>query len=494
MKINVFAPIVLAVLLTAVSAIAHPLGNFSVNQFAKLEVASSQLKTRQVLELAEIPTITELRIIDANADGQYTDEELKTYVAGLSSTYLSNIAITIEGQAVSFEIVNSKAELREGSGGLSILHIGWDLTSTLPGGTTAGKITYSNKNYSDRIGWNEIFVTPTAGTTVFDSNVFGNAVTDELKVYPDDSLTSALAERNATFSFTRLSPPADAKLLQTRDGKPLVVAKKDTFAALIDVPEITPWIAFVGLLAAFGLGAMHAMSPGHGKTVVGAYLVGSNGTAKHAAFLGLTVTITHTLGVFALGLITLFASNYILPERLIPILSFISGLLVLYIGLTMFKSRLLAALGVKADGGHHDHGNNDHGDGHTHDNGEHSHDEHTHSHGGAEHSHMPPAVISWKSLAALGISGGLLPCPSALVLMLAAITVNRVGYGLLLTLVFSFGLAATLTAFGFAFLYLGRIFDRPSLANNRIIKALPVFSAFVITCLGALLCYNSFTS
>lgn len=491
MRIKVFTPIIFVILLTALSAIAHPLGNFSVNQFAKLEVSSSQLKTRQVLELAEIPTISELRIIDANADGQYTDDELKVYVSGLSSTYLSNISITIDGQTFPLEIVNSKAELKEGSGGLSILRIGWDLTSQLPGGMTGGKVAYANKNYADRIGWNEIFVTPASGTTVFDSNVFGNAVTDELKSYPADSLTSALAERNAAFSFTRFSPPGDAKVLQTRDGKPLSVVKKDSFAALIDVQEITPWIAFVGLLAAFGLGAMHAMSPGHGKTVVGAYLVGSKGTAKHAAFLGLTVTITHTLGVFALGLITLFASNYILPERLIPILSFISGLLVLYIGLTMFKSRLLEALGVKSGGGHHHHEN---GDGHTHDHSEHSHSEQTHSHGGAEHTHIPPAELSWKSLAALGISGGLLPCPSALVLMLAAITVNRVGYGLLLTLVFSFGLAATLTAFGFAFLYLGRIFDRPSLANNRIIKALPVFSAFVITCLGALLCYSSFTS
>ncbi len=493
MRIKVSTPIILAILLTAVSAIAHPLGNFSVNQFAKLEIGTSQLKTRQVLELAEIPTINELRIIDANADGQYTDDELKAYVSGLSSSYLPNIAITIDGQAVPFEIVNSKAELREGSGGLSILHIGWDLTSPLPSGMTAGKVTYANKNYSDRIGWNEIFVNPASGTTIYDSSVFGNAVTDELKSYPEDSLTSALAEKNAAFSFTRLSPPADAKLLQTRDGKALSVAKKDSFAALIDVPEITPWIAFVGLLAAFGLGAMHAMSPGHGKTVVGAYLVGSKGTAKHAAFLGLTVTITHTLGVFALGFITLFASNYILPERLIPILGFVSGILVLYIGLTMFKSRLLEALGVKSGGGHHHH---DHGDGHTHDHGDHSHShgEHAHSHGGVEHTHMPPENISWKNLAALGISGGLLPCPSALVLMLAAITVNRVGYGLLLTLVFSFGLAATLTAVGFAFLYLGRIFDRPSLANNRIIKALPVFSAFVITCLGAILCYNSFTS
>jgi len=243
-------------------------------------------------------------------------------------------------------------------------------------------------------------------------------------------------------------------------------------AELIAVPEITPAIVIVGLLLAFGLGAMHAMSPGHGKTVVGAYLVGSHGTPKHAAFLGLTVTITHTLGVFALGVVTLFASNYVLPERLMPMLSFFSGALVLYIGLAMFKKRLLAALGGEPEHQHH-------------------HDGHTHSHGGHTHTHLPPADLSWRNLLALGISGGLLPCPSALVLMLAAISLNRVGYGLVLTLVFSFGLAATLTASGLAFLYIGKIFDRPGLAQNRIVKTLPVFSAFVIACLGAAICYTS---
>jgi ABC-type nickel/cobalt efflux system permease component RcnA len=246
-----------------------------------------------------------------------------------------------------------------------------------------------------------------------------------------------------------------------------------------------------GLLLAFGFGAMHAMSPGHGKTVVGAYLVGSRGTIKHAVFLGLTVTITHTLGVFAIGLITLFASNYILPERIMPFLSFVSGLLVFFIGVTLFKDRLYGALGWKTNGHHHGH-EHSHDDGHTHsDEDGHTHDGLTHTHGGSTHTHLPPENITWRNLLALGISGGLLPCPSALVLMLSAINLNRVGYGLVLTLVFSFGLAATLTAVGLLFLYAGKFFDNPTLSNNRIIKTLPVFSAFVIACVGAVICYNS---
>ncbi|MCY7347099.1 MAG: sulfite exporter TauE/SafE family protein, partial [Pyrinomonadaceae bacterium] len=207
------------------------------------------------------------------------------------------------------------------------------------------------------------------------------------------------------------------------------------------------------------------------------------GTPKHAVFLGLTVTITHTLGVFALGLLTLFASQYILPERLMPILNFVSGLLVFFIGATLFKNRLLPILGYRKEENCPN---------------EHAHkledldEDFTHTHGGSTHSHLPPKKVTWKNLLALGISGGLLPCPSALVLMLSAVSLNRIGYGIILTLVFSFGLAATLTAIGLTFLYVGKFFNNPTLSENRIIKALPVFSAFVITCVGAAICYQSF--
>ena len=219
--------------------------------------------------------------------------------------------------------------------------------------------------------------------------------------------------------------------------------------------------------------------------------------------------ITHTLGVFALGLITLFASSYILPERIMPFLSFVSGLLVFFIGVSLFKNRLFGALGRQTSGAHghhhdhsHDHGHHHHHDGaHPHSHDEHGHHHHhhdgrahdafTHTRDGHTHSHLPPEEISWKSLLGLGISGGLLPCPSALVLMLSAISLGRVGYGLVLTLVFSFGLAATLTAVGLIFLYVGRTVGNSRLGENRIVKAVPVFSALVIACVGAAICYNS---
>jgi ABC-type nickel/cobalt efflux system permease component RcnA len=173
------------------------------------------------------------------------------------------------------------------------------------------------------------------------------------------------------------------------------------------------------------------------------------------------------------------------PERLMPFLNFVSGLLVFFIGISLFKDRLFGALGWKRDAHGHSH---DHGYDHGEDT--HTHDGLTHTHGGSTHAHLRPADISWKSLLALGISGGLLPCPSALVLMLSAISLGRTGYGLILTLVFSFGLAATLTSVGLVFLYVGKAFGG-SLSGNRLVKAVPVLSALVIACLGAVICYSS---
>lgn len=483
MKRSCYFAVTFLILAFAVSASGHPLGNFSINQYSRLEVAKSEIRVRQVLDMAEIPTFQETSSIDTDKDGTLSTDELSSYAAKLTPTYLANLLLTVNGNAVQMRAASQNIQLVPGAGNLNTLRIEWDLVTDVSTDQSNNKVTFRNDNYSERIGWREIVVNRTSGIEIFDSTAFGSGMTDELKAYPEETLSSPLSERAAEFSFASGSLPQNAKPLQNRDGHFTTAVQRDRLAELIAVPEITPAIALFGLLIAMGLGAMHAMSPGHGKAVVGAYLVGSKGTAKHAAFLGLTVTITHTLGVFALGLVMLFASNYILPETIMPFLGFFSGLIVLYIGLTMFKTRLFAALGFRGGEHHHHHGDHSHSD-HDHSHGEHTHDGHT-------HSHAVPDEISWKSLLALGVSGGLLPCPSALVLMLSAINLNRVGYGLILTIAFSFGLAATLTVVGLIFLYGGKIFDGGKLSQSRIVKALPVFSAFVIACLGAVICYTS---
>lgn len=227
----------------------------------------------------------------------------------------------------------------------------------------------------------------------------------------------------------------------------------------------------VAIALSFLWGGMHAMSPGHGKTIVGAYLVGSRATAQHAVFLGLTTTITHTLAVFALGLITLFASHFIVPEQLYPWLSCLSGLMVVAIGLNLFTSRMRNT--------------QFHSTAHSH----HTHDEHSHHHhhGSSNHSHLPPttdeAPLSWRGLLTLGISGGLVPCPSALVVLLSAVALGRVGFGLVMVLAFSLGLAGVLTGLGLLLVRTKRLFDRlPS--QMRLVQVLPAVSAFFVALLG----------
>jgi nickel/cobalt transporter (NicO) family protein len=565
-------------------ALAHPLGNFTINHFMRINAGADQAQIRYVIDLAEIPTFQELQKADLNQDGTFSADEQQAYLAQVTATYLAGLKLTADGAAVPLQLNDQRLNLQQGEAGLMVMRLIYELTAQWPVTSSAARLRFENANLPERAGWRELIVTPAAGVQIFDSTLYGNGVTDELKAYPEDLLMAPLNERSGEWSATRGVLPANAQPLTMRDGNPVIV-RRDRFAELIAVPQLTPGVILLGLLLAFVLGAAHALEPGHGKTVVGAYLVGTRGTPKHALFLGLTVTITHTLGVFALGLVTLFASRYVLPDKLFPILSFISGALVLGIGANIFIKRLRGLLGAGAEHDHHHGHTHDHDHGHTHDHHHHGHDhahaasghdhlhnapsnsrhdhhepqhvhahasalhhshlrahehghehhhdhahnqhyDHTHehhghahthnhhehshnpqhghtheqlppgwhSHGGVAHSHLPPGAdgtpVTWRSLLGLGVSGGLLPCPSALVLMLGAISLNRVGYGLVLTVAFSLGLAAVLTGIGLAFVYGGKLLNKiPS--SGKWTRVLPAVSAFIITVLGAIICYQA---
>ncbi|MEP0820305.1 MULTISPECIES: nickel/cobalt transporter [Trichocoleus] len=264
----------------------------------------------------------------------------------------------------------------------------------------------------------------------------------------------------------------------------------------------------IAIAGAFLWGAMHALTPGHGKTIVGAYLVGSRATVQHALFLGLTTTIAHTTGIFALGLVALFASQFILPEQLYPWLSAISGLIVVGLGLNLFFSRMHGNQWFSRwssrrsqkpthhlHGHAHEHHPHSHGHAHEHPHPhEHEHeahlDTHSHSHGGHTHSHLPLGAdgtpVTWRNLLALGISGGLLPCPSALVLLLSAIALGRVGFGIVLVLAFSLGLAGVLTGLGLLLVCTKRLFEGLPV-QTQLAKVLPALGALGIALLGAVI-------
>jgi ABC-type nickel/cobalt efflux system permease component RcnA len=232
------------------------------------------------------------------------------------------------------------------------------------------------------------------------------------------------------------------------------------FASLIAREHLTPGFIALSLLIAMFWGAAHALSPGHGKSIVAAYLVGSRGKPRHAVYLGLTVTATHTIGVFALGLVTLSLSAFIVPDQLYPWLNLVSALLIVSVGVSVLRWRVREWRGR----GEHEH---DHG--------------HSHGHGHADHEH--DHALSHRRLLGIGISGGIVPCPTALVVLLAAISLHRVGYGLVLIVAFSVGLAVAMTAIGLLAVTAKRTFARVDF-NGGAIRLLPAFSAVVVLGLG----------
>ena len=240
-----------------------------------------------------------------------------------------------------------------------------------------------------------------------------------------------------------------------------MVAQSDYLSRLLHQGELGWSVMLLGMLAAFAFGAVHALSPGHGKTLVAAYLVGSRGTPRHAVFLGLMVTFTHTISVFALGLVTLYLSRFVLPETITPILGAISGLTIVWVGAMLLYRRTVGRRMAPAPMGlAHDHGD------------------------GRVHTHVPEE-ISVGGLIALGASGGLVPCPSALVLLLTSVSLGRVAFGLTLLAAFSTGLAVVLTAVGLTVLYAKQwLPDSATLGRSKAFRYLPVASAAFIVCVG----------
>ncbi|MCI0397090.1 MAG: sulfite exporter TauE/SafE family protein [Chloroflexi bacterium] len=505
-RLRIAAPL-LAILVLLFSsprnAAAHPLGNFSVNTYSRLEVAAGEIRLLYIVDMAEIPAFQERPRIDGNADETISPAEQERYLTQEAARLQRHLSLLIDGRPAELQLVQQALEFPPGQGSLNTQRITLHLAAAVAPQPDPWQASYTDGNFPGRPGWREIIVWAGDGVTLLESSAPAQDVSQELRQYPQDLLQSPLAAHDATFRFA----PAGTGEQETADQATARQSglagsaadqnrfSQDRFAELIRLPLLGPGALLLALLAAFGWGAAHAFTPGHGKTIVAAYLVGSRGTARHALFLGLTTTITHTLGVFVLGFVVLFASRFILPETLYPWLGVVSGILVVSIGLSLFGQRLRHSLQpASAQSSHH----HSHGPGHFHPPHDHTHDHHHHDHHHPHdhhhhahdygHSHLPPETgpVTWRSLLALGISGGLLPCPSALVMMLGAIALQRVGLGLALILAFSVGLASVLTAVGIVMVYAGRLFERIPVSPGRshLARAVPVFSALVITIAG----------
>lgn len=462
------------------TATAHPLGNFSINLYSRLEVGSERVDITYVVDMAEIPTFQEF---GGTAVDPQTQNE---YLARKAEELRSGLRLTTDGQRRELIVVEKALSFNPGQGGLKTTRIDLALSGSVPrlAADTQRTLEYTDTNFADRLGWHEVVVQAGSGAKLVRSDVAAEDVSDGLRIYPEDMLSSPMDVREAHV----IVAPGAASQVSPRRSVAADLPSTDRFAALMTTEQLTPQILMLSMLAALALGAVHALSPGHGKTIVGAYLVGTRGTVRHALFLGLTVTTTHTIGVFILGLITLYASRYILPEQLYPWLGVLSGAMIIVMGLTLLRQRVRVARGGTHHGDHeHPHEqSSDHEHMHDHDHG------FGHEHGPHTHMHVVPGAdgspVSWQSLLALGISGGLIPCPSALLVMLSAIALGRVGFGLLLIIAFSVGLAGVLTGIGLLFVYGGHWISR--IGGGRMqrlgqgLRLVPIASALFVTTAG----------
>lgn len=449
----------------APDANAHPLGNFTVNHLTQVSVADDAVQLRYILDVAEIPTFQARR------------ESRAQILRRVRQEIARGLIVTVDGRRVPLrEAGRALLSFPRGQGGLNTTRIELALRAA---GAGARVVRLHDATYPDRLGYTALIARPGRGTAVR-SSVSSEDPTRGLRTYPPSAVQRPLEQRTATLNVRA----GDATLVAPRfTGGDTVTTQSGTndgLAAVFDDAAAGRSALIFLLLAALGWGALHALSPGHGKAIVAAYLVGAKGTSRHAVVLGAVVTITHTIGVFALGLVTLLLAQYILPEDLFPWLTLASGLLVVAIGLGVLRARVRYHRAARAHRHAHEH---HHEHAHAHEqHGQH----HEHDHGPHGHRHDVPDTITWKGLVGMGASAGLIPCPSALVVLLGAVAQHQVALGLLLILAFSIGLAATLTALGLMVVHARRITKNLNIPH-RVTTALPAASALVIVGLGCAL-------
>jgi ABC-type nickel/cobalt efflux system permease component RcnA len=509
------------------SIAAHPLGNFSVNQYSALRIGKGEIELRYIVDMAEIPTFQEIQQNGFVPSAVHASAS--SYLLSKMEALRDGLALEVKGRKIALRTESCEILFPEGAGGLPTMKIG----ALFKGKFDASKgfsydLFYRDGNFPGRAGWKEIIAISVEGELI-DSSVPTKDRSAELSDYPTDLLNSPPQQLEARVSFFLGAPTAVvsmeiagtvakevAQRNQPIQGR-LTAAKvestssenwpaekmrqtttnigsarsnsdssiqlkanrqarpRDSLTELVATKQLGSGIILISLVVAAGLGAFHALEPGHGKTLVAAYLVGSHGTAKHALLLGLIVTAAHTAGVYLLGAVTLYASQYVVPEQLYPWLGIVSGAMIAVLGVVLFVRR------YKGKGEFLTHTHRHHAHAHGAD------DHHHYHHGHEHHHHQHDRQVSLRELLTLGISGGIVPCPAALVVLLSAVSLHRVEIGLLLIVAFSVGLAAVLIAVGMLMVYTRQFMSRFHGDGTLTTRWLPLASSAFITLCGVAL-------
>jgi len=476
------------------------MGNFSINHYSAIRIDQDFLELHYLIDMAEIPTFQEMQ---QNGTGARPDDpQVRAYLAAKAETLRRNLSLVLNGKPLALQITSTSILFAPGAAQLPTMKIGVVLRASLHDEQLAGinNLRYIDRNYPEHAGWKEI-IASSVEMKILSSDVPREDRSAQLTNYPTDLLSSPPQQLEALVAFraapfTPETTHAESRQ-QQRDLKPTTpepamrltpnrqATPRSGFTELMAAKQLSIGIIILAGIIAAGLGALHALEPGHGKTIVATYLVGSRGTAGQAMLLGLIVTASHTIGVYLLGAITLWAQRYIVPEQVYPILGLLSGLTITALGLYLFLQRYVGvAIGLS----------------HSHAGFEHSHgllggissltsESGAHDHGAeikalTERADRLEKRVPLRELLALGITGGIIPCPAALVVLLSAVALHRVGFGLFLILSFSLGLAAVLMSMGLL-MVLGRNFmSRFRNEGPLFTRWLPMASAGVMSILG----------
>jgi ABC-type nickel/cobalt efflux system permease component RcnA len=488
-------------LASAPSAGAHPLGNATVNHYDGLRLSPDRIQDLAVEDVAEIPTLQRKPLIDGNGDGRLSPAERAAYAGRQCASLAATVALTVGRDRLRLRVTSAEYGERPGAIDLSIgrlvcrLTAAADLSRPTP-------VAIDDEWDGAGIGWHELTAVGD-GVSLRDSPVPARSISDALLHYPNDLLSSPLDQRSARIPVV---PGDGASSYAGGHGVPsagavtrLLDHLATTFNGLVGRRHLTLGVGLLALLLAMLLGAGHAFLPGHGKTIMAAYLVGKRGRLRDVVTVGGTVTLTHTAGVLVIGLL-LSLSATLAPTVVEQDLAVVSGLVVAGVGLWLLIGAVrrstarptvddeLAALAVMrpeeapaalaragTPAAPHDHGHHAHHHGHD------------HHHGGA--ADPPTRGVSRKGLVGLGVAGGLVPSPSALLVLLAAVALGRTVFGIVLVLGYGVGMAIALTAAGLLLVRLrgriGSLLSRGRLRGvDRVVRALPVLTALLVLVVG----------
>jgi len=472
---------------TFAAASAHPLGNLTINHLSELRVAADRIDVRYVLDMAEIPTYQAMRAADPS--GSLAGSALAAWGRGEARTLLPELHLTRGDRSLPLRLTHERVTTRPGAGGLPTLYLVIDAAASSRG---AGLVAYRDMTFPGRLGWKDVVVSPQAEPT------------HELLAYPSQLLgsprdTTAVAFDVRPGGGVVMAAAAPVAAVAAAGPSSSSLGRSNQLSDMIARGTSDPRLIALTFVVAIVLGAAHALEPGHGKTLLAISLVGARATVRQAGILAAALTFAHTAGVLGIGLLLNAFAAYLEPEQIYPWIQLLSGIAIAVIGARALQRQLAARRPFAHAHAHAHPAAHAHAHPHVHGSGDPTHEHGAHgAHDDLDDeahalAHAIPGskpLAFWPTTIA-AMSGSIAPCPAAIVVLLAALALHQMVYGVLVIVAFSFGLAGTLTTIGIAVVR-GAVWLQRRSQYDAIVRYGPLVSAIFISAIGAVMIGQGF--